>query len=225
LRSRNDFSQVTAVFADEVKVYFARRQLVERLGEAREGRPSEFKPHMGPIMTGLDEIFMWTVRYTAPDAWKASCLGEPGWQSDDRYLTPEGLGLRTELEKAAYLRTFQEWIVRPQIKTVPGVARVEGKMFEPMAPTVIIALVAAFVLSLTFVPALIAILKDAMTALVALARVRPGDAGGGDRHGGPEAARDRVHPRLDQRHHADPGRTSGPLCALRRRPRHGAGQP
>ncbi len=124
--SRNGFSQVTAVFADDVNVYFARQQVVERLSEAREGLPSEIEPHMGPITTGLGEIYMWTVRYAAPDERKVSRPGKPGWQADGSYLTPEGQRLATELERAAYLRTVQDWVIRPQVRTVRGVAGVDS---------------------------------------------------------------------------------------------------
>ncbi|KMO36218.1 efflux RND transporter permease subunit [Methylobacterium aquaticum] len=124
--SRNGFSQVTAVFADDVNVYFARQQVVERLSEAREGLPSEIEPHMGPITTGLGEIYMWTVRYAAPGERKASRPGKPGWQADGSYLTPEGQRLATELERAAYLRTVQDWVIRPQVRTVRGVAGVDS---------------------------------------------------------------------------------------------------
>ncbi len=48
--------------------------------------------------------------------------GEPGWQSDGVYLTPEGERLADELSRIVYLRTVQDWIIRPQMKTVPGVA-------------------------------------------------------------------------------------------------------
>ena len=52
--------------------------------------------------------------------------GKPGWQSDGSYLTPEGQRLRDEFERAAYLRTVQDWIIRPQLRTVPGVAGVDA---------------------------------------------------------------------------------------------------
>jgi cobalt-zinc-cadmium resistance protein CzcA len=48
--------------------------------------------------------------------------GKPGWQSDGAYLTPEGDRLVSEFQRLVYLRTVQDWIIRPQIKTVPGVA-------------------------------------------------------------------------------------------------------
>ena len=52
--------------------------------------------------------------------------GQPGWQSDGSYLTPEGERLTTELAKAAYLRTVQDWIIRPQMRNVLGVAGVDS---------------------------------------------------------------------------------------------------
>src|SRR5215475_14540185 len=61
--SRNGFSPVTAVFRDSVDIYFARQQVNERLTEARESLPPGAEPMMGPISTGLGEVYMWTVEY------------------------------------------------------------------------------------------------------------------------------------------------------------------
>ncbi len=63
--SRNGFTQVTAVFDDEVDIYFARQQVNERLGAAQEDLPPGAEPLMGPITTGLGEVFMWSVQYDA----------------------------------------------------------------------------------------------------------------------------------------------------------------
>ena len=52
--------------------------------------------------------------------------GAPGWQRDGAYLTPEGQRLITELERSAYLRSVQDWIIRPQIKSVRGIAAVDA---------------------------------------------------------------------------------------------------
>src|SRR5690606_6948629 len=107
--SRNGFSQVTAVFGDEVDIYFARQQVTERIGEVRELLPDEAAPRMGAISTGLGEIYMWTVEYE--DAGDAAAVGHgPGPQPDGSYLTPEGDRLETPVEKASYLRTVQDWI-------------------------------------------------------------------------------------------------------------------
>lgn len=125
--SRNGFSQVTAIFRDDVDIYFARQQVGERLGEAKETLPEGAEPMMGAISTGLGEIYMWTVAYTHPKGQGATIKdGEPGWQSDGSYLTPEGLKLKTEMEQASYLRTVQDWIIRPQLKGVSGVAGVDA---------------------------------------------------------------------------------------------------
>ncbi|GJD98721.1 MULTISPECIES: efflux RND transporter permease subunit [Methylobacterium] len=124
--SRNGFSQVTAVFAEKLDIYFARQQVAERLAQVKQDLPPGAEPSMGPISTGLGEIYMWTVRYATPGERKVSEAGKPGWQPDGSYLTPEGQRLGTELEQTAYLRTVQDWIIRPQVKTVPGVAGVDG---------------------------------------------------------------------------------------------------
>lgn len=123
--SRNGFSQVTAVFTDKIDIYFARQQVNERLREARGSLPIGAEPRMGPISTGLGEIYMWTVAFATKPAPGAS-ERPSGWRSDGSYLTPEGQRLVSDIEKAAYLRTVQNWIIRPQVKTVPGVAGVDS---------------------------------------------------------------------------------------------------
>jgi len=123
--SRNGFAQVTAIFDDAADIFFARQQVNERLGEARENLPPGVEPKMGPISTGLGEIYMWVVDYQSAAARRVSD-GAAGWQADGSYLTPEGARLRSELERAAYLRTVQDWIIRPQLKAVPGVAGVDS---------------------------------------------------------------------------------------------------
>ena len=125
--SRNGFSQITAIFQDKVNIYFARQQLNERLAEAKEFLPPGADPKMGPVSTGLGEIYMWTVEYAHPEGKGASThKGKPGWQPDGTYLTAEGEKLRSEVELASYLRTVQDWIIRPQLKNVPGLAGVDS---------------------------------------------------------------------------------------------------
>lgn len=125
--SRNGFSQVTAVFDDNVDIYFARTQVNERIGGAKESLPPGAEPIMGAISTGLGEIYMYTVEYEHPDGKGAAVKdGSPGWQSDGTYTTPEGEQLTTELARSAYLRTVQDWIIRPQLKGIPGVAGVDA---------------------------------------------------------------------------------------------------
>ena len=123
--SRNGFSQVTAVFDDAVDIYFARQQVNERLAEARAALPPGADPRMGPISTGLGEIYMWVVEFE-PAGKVEGGTSDAGFRPDGSYLTPEGRTLRTPLEKAAYLRELQDWVIRPQLKTVTGVAGVDA---------------------------------------------------------------------------------------------------
>lgn len=125
--TRNGFSQVTAIFDDEVSIYFARQQINERLSEIKSSLPEGAIPKMGPISTGLGEVYMWTVDYNHPNGIGAELTdGLPGWQRDGSYLTPEGHRLKTEIEKASYLRTVQDWIVKPQLKGIKGLAEVDS---------------------------------------------------------------------------------------------------
>ena len=99
--SRYGLSQVTVLFEDGTDIYLARQLINERLQQARGELPTGLEPTMGPIATGLGEIFMYTVE---PDV---SAHGEEGkkWTPTD-------------------LREIQDWVVRPQLRTVPGVTEV-----------------------------------------------------------------------------------------------------
>ncbi len=99
--SRYGLSQVTVIFDDGTDIYWARQLVGERMQEVKSRLPPGIEPTMGPIATGLGEIFLWTVE------------PKPG------ALTPEGKPF-----SGMDLRTIQDWIVRPQLKTVPGVADV-----------------------------------------------------------------------------------------------------
>jgi cobalt-zinc-cadmium resistance protein CzcA len=125
--SRNGFAQVTAVFEDGVDIYFARQQVGERLREATGSLPPGVETSLGPIATGLGEVYMYTVEYEHPRGKGASVHdGAVGWQSDGAYLTPERTRLTTEVELASYLREVQDWIIRPQLKGVKDVAGVDA---------------------------------------------------------------------------------------------------
>ena len=125
--SRNGFSQVTAVFEEGTDIYFARQQVVERLSQAKDNLPASVEPQMGPITTGLGDVLMWMVDYKAAGTRdNPRIAGKPGPQPDGAYLTPEGEMLRTEVEKLAYLRTVQDWLIRPQLRSVGGTAGVDA---------------------------------------------------------------------------------------------------
>ncbi len=99
--SRYGLSQVTIVFEDGTDIYFARQQVAERIQQVQASIPPGLEPTMGPVTTGLGEIFLYTVE------------AEPG------ATTPEG-----EPYTPTDLRTIQDWTVRPQLRNVPGVADV-----------------------------------------------------------------------------------------------------
>ncbi|MFO0860702.1 MAG: CusA/CzcA family heavy metal efflux RND transporter [Phycisphaerales bacterium] len=121
--SRSGFSQITAVFRDDVDIYFARQQVAERLREAAAALPEGVQPTMGPIATGLGEIFMYTVEF---DRSSPVSEGLSGFQADQSYRTAEGNVLRSPREQASYLREVQDWIIRPQLRSVGGVAGVDS---------------------------------------------------------------------------------------------------
>lgn len=99
--SRYGLSQVTVIFQDGTDIYFARQLINERIQEVKGNLPSGVDPLMGPIATGLGEIFMWTV--------------EP----KDGYLKKDGTPYTL-----TDLRTIQDWVVRPQLRNIPGVTEV-----------------------------------------------------------------------------------------------------
>src|SRR6185312_415009 len=104
-----------------------RQRVAERLVEARANLPEGAEPRMGPVSTGLGEIFMYSVEFANPDGQGATVRdGNPGWQSDGSFLTDEGEHLNDEVAQLAYLRTVQDWIIRPQLRTVPGVADIDS---------------------------------------------------------------------------------------------------
>lgn len=99
--SRYGLSQITVIFEEGTDIYFARQQVGERMIAAKAELPIELEPTLGPIATGLGEIFMFTI-----DA-------EPGASVEDGGdITPTDL------------RSAHDWIVRPQLLRVPGVAEV-----------------------------------------------------------------------------------------------------
>ncbi|MGK5595332.1 MAG: efflux RND transporter permease subunit [Parachlamydiaceae bacterium] len=122
--SRNGFSQVTAIFNDSTDLYFARQQINERMNAIKEELPPGAMVRMGPISTGLSEIFMWTVEFKDPK--EAIKHPHSGWQEDGSYITPEGQILRQDFEKASYLRTLQDWVIKPQLKSIKGLAGVDS---------------------------------------------------------------------------------------------------
>jgi cobalt-zinc-cadmium resistance protein CzcA len=109
--SRNEFSQISAVFSESSDIYFVRQLVSERLANVRNRLPAGVEASLGPISTGLGEVVMWVVEMEHPDR---------------DFRTPEGRILKTAEQRAMYLREIQEWVVRPQVRAVPGVADVDS---------------------------------------------------------------------------------------------------
>ncbi|GGD96762.1 cation transporter [Tsuneonella deserti] len=125
--SRNGFAQVTAVFDESADLYFARQQVAERLAQAAESLPDGVQPQMGPVSTGLGEVLMWSVDYESSASRQSPKIsGRPGFQPDGSYLTVDGELLTDETARLAYLRTVQDWVIRPQLRAVDGVAGIDS---------------------------------------------------------------------------------------------------
>jgi cobalt-zinc-cadmium resistance protein CzcA len=101
--SRYGLSQVTVIFEDGTDIHFARQLVNQRLQEARDRLPAGLTPAMGPISTGLGEIYLWTVE-AAPDARRPD--GQP--------------------YTAADLREIQDWVIKPQLRNVTGVTEINS---------------------------------------------------------------------------------------------------
>lgn len=101
--SRYGLSQITVIFKDGTDIYFARQLVNQRLQEAKERLPAGVTPMMGPISTGLGEIYLWTVE-SEPGAKKAD--GTPYTPTD--------------------LREIQDWIIKPQLRNVKGVTEINS---------------------------------------------------------------------------------------------------
>src|SRR5690606_13038493 len=125
--SRNGFSQVTVVFEDGTDLYFARQQVAERLNQAKGTLPEGAEPEMGPVSTGLGEVLMYVVDFK-PAGTKDNphVAGRPGFQPDGTFMTPAGEILRDDVARQGYLRSVQDWVIRPQLRSVRGVAGVDS---------------------------------------------------------------------------------------------------
>jgi cobalt-zinc-cadmium resistance protein CzcA len=100
--NRNALSQIVLVFTDDTDVYFARQLVLERMIEAASQLPKGVTPVLGPVSSGLGEVYQYTLE--RPDDGK-------------RALTPEELTER---------RTIQDWVVRPLLRSIPGVAEINS---------------------------------------------------------------------------------------------------
>jgi len=101
--NKSGLSIITLVFTDATDVYFARQLVTERLIEVTPRMPAGITPVLGPVSTGLGEVYQYT-------------LEKPG--DGKRALTPAELAER---------RTVQDWVVRPLLRSIPGVAEINSQ--------------------------------------------------------------------------------------------------
>ena len=101
--SRYGLSQVIAIFKDGTDIYFARQLVNQRIQEARDHLPTGVTPTMGPISTGLGEIYLWTV------------------EAEDSARKPDGTPYTP-----TDLREIQDWVIKPQLRNVAGVTEINS---------------------------------------------------------------------------------------------------
>jgi cobalt-zinc-cadmium resistance protein CzcA len=101
--NKSGLSIITLVFTDKTDVYFARQLVTERLIEVSPRMPAGITPVLGPVSTGLGEVYQYTLE--RPD-------------DGQRALTPQELAER---------RTVQDWVVRPLLRSIPGVAEINSQ--------------------------------------------------------------------------------------------------
>ncbi|WP_454674137.1 CusA/CzcA family heavy metal efflux RND transporter [Achromobacter pestifer] len=101
--SRYGLSQVTVIFKDGTDIYFARQLVNQRLQEAKESLPEGVTPTMGPISSGLGEIYLWTVE---ADSGARKEDGTPYTPTD--------------------LREIQDWVIKPQLRNLAGVTEINS---------------------------------------------------------------------------------------------------
>ncbi|MFM7669268.1 MAG: efflux RND transporter permease subunit, partial [Betaproteobacteria bacterium] len=101
--SRYGLSQVTVIFTEDTDLFFARQLVNERIAQARERLPAGLTPALAPIATGLGEIYLWTV------------------EADKGATKPDGTPYT-----GTDLREIQDWVIKPQLRTVPGVTDINS---------------------------------------------------------------------------------------------------
>lgn len=101
--SRYGLSQVTIIFKDGTDIYWARQQINQRVQEVQSDLPAQISPTMSPVSTGLGEIYQWVIK------------------ADPKAKKPDG-----SVYTAMDLREIQDWIVRPQLQRVAGVAEINS---------------------------------------------------------------------------------------------------
>ncbi|MDD5458642.1 MAG: CusA/CzcA family heavy metal efflux RND transporter [Phycisphaerae bacterium] len=119
--SKTDLSQVIVIFEDDVDTYFSRQLVFERLAQVRDELPEGVEPEMGPVSTGLGEIYQYVVEsgYYCPKH-------EQMWSENKGKCQTCGMELVKAKESLMDLRTIQNWIISPQLRRLPGVTEINS---------------------------------------------------------------------------------------------------
>ena len=119
--SKSGLSLVVVIFEDDVDTYFARELVFQRLAQAKEQLPEGIEPELGPISTGLGEIYQYVLEagYYCPKHPRE-------WAPAEAKCTQCGAVLVKAQHGLTELRTLQDWLVSPQLRTLPGITEVNS---------------------------------------------------------------------------------------------------
>ena len=119
--SKSGLSQVVVIFEDHVDTYFARELVFQRLAQAKEALPEGIEPELGPISTGLGEIYQYSL------VAGYSCAEHPAeWSKAPGKCSTCGAALAKAPHDLMSLRTIQDWLISPQLRRLPGVNEVNS---------------------------------------------------------------------------------------------------
>ncbi|HUV67369.1 MAG TPA: CusA/CzcA family heavy metal efflux RND transporter [Sedimentisphaerales bacterium] len=119
--SKTDLSQVIVIFEDDVDTYFARQVVFERLAQVRDELPDGVEPELGPISTGLGEIYQYVI-----EAGYYCAEHNHVWSRTAGQCPECGAALVRSQCDLMDLRTIQDWVVNPQLRRLPGVNEVNS---------------------------------------------------------------------------------------------------
>ena len=119
--SKTDLSQVIVIFEDHVDTYFARQLVFERLAQVKDELPEGAETELGPISTGLGEIYQYVVEtgFYCP-------VHKQVWSDADGKCRKCGTNLVKAEHSLMDLRTIQNWTISPQLRRLPGVNEINS---------------------------------------------------------------------------------------------------
>jgi len=119
--SKTGLSQVIIIFDDDVDIYFARQVVFERLAQVKDQLPEGVEPELGPISTGLGEIYQYALKsgYYCPEH-------KGFWAETEGQCPTCGAELVEAQEDLMDLRTLQTWVIGPQLRRLPGVTEINS---------------------------------------------------------------------------------------------------